>query len=77
MDGYDALIGAFHREDKKEINRLGSRESEGCRGQIEGSAVDERLKTIRRDGLAEGLIPRDFEETLSSQSGVGSVIAKR
>ena len=36
-DQYDALIGAFHREDKIEINRIGSRESEGYRDQIEGN----------------------------------------
>ena len=36
-DRYDALVGAFHREHKKEIDRLGSRESEGYRGQIEGN----------------------------------------
>ena len=26
------------------------------------SEVDQKLKTIRRDELAEGLIPKDFEE---------------
>ena len=75
-DQYDVLIGAFHREDKKEIDRLGSRESEGYRDQIEGNGSicsHEKLKTVRRDELAEGLIPRDFEETLSLQSGVGKV----
>ena len=41
------------------------------------SAVEEKWKTIKRDELAESLIPRDFEETLSLQSGVGSVLAKK
>ena len=36
-DQYDALVGAFHREDKKEIDRLGNREYEGYRDQIEGN----------------------------------------
>ena len=74
-DQYDALIGAFHREDKKEIDKLGSRESEGYRDQIEGN----RSICSRRDELAGGLIPRDSEETraLSLQSGAGYVIAKR
>ena len=38
-DRYDALVGAFHREDKKEIDKLGSRESEGYRGQIEWNGL--------------------------------------
>ena len=37
---------------------------------MDQSAVHENLKTIRRDEPAEGLIPRDFEETLSLQSGL-------
>ena len=63
--------------------RLTDLEAENLKD-IEGtdqSAVDEKLRTISRDELAEGLIPRDSEkardETLSLQSGVGSVIAKR
>ena len=44
---------------------------------MDQSAVDEKLKTVRRNELAEGLIPKVFEETLSLQSGVGYVIAKR
>ena len=32
---------------------------------IDQSSVDEKLKNIRRNELAEGLIPEDFEETLS------------
>ena len=44
---------------------------------MDESAVDEKSKTIRRDELAEGLFPRGFEETLSLQSAVGSVKAKR
>ena len=54
-DGYDALVGAFHREDRKEIDRLGSRESEGYLGQTDGngqSAVDEKLKTISKETRA-------------------------
>ena len=43
---------------------------------MDQSAVNEKLKTVRRNELAEGLIPRDFEETLSLRSGVGYVIAK-
>ena len=78
-DRYDALAGAFHREDKKEIDRLGSNLNniEVKLKELDQSAVDEKLKTIRRDKLADGLIPRDFEETLSLQSGVGFVKAKR
>ena len=39
---------------------------------MDQSEVDEKLKTIRRDELAEGLIPRDF---LSLQYGVGSALS--
>ena len=31
------IYSAFHREDKKEIDRLGNREYEGYRDQIEGN----------------------------------------
>ena len=44
---------------------------------IDQSSVDEKLKNIRRNELAEGLIPKDLEETLSLQYGVDSVTAKR
>ena len=79
-DRYDALVGAFRREDKKEIDRLETEYLKDIEVKLKGmdqSAIDEKLKIIRREELAEGLIPRDFEETLSLQSGVGSVIAKR
>ena len=65
-DRYDALVGAFHRDDKKKIDRhkaenLNQVKSKG----IDQSSVDEKLKNIRRNKLTEGLIPKDFEETLS------------
>ena len=41
---------------------------------MDQSAVDKKLKTIRRDELAEGLIPRGLQETLNLQSGVGKKI---
>ena len=76
MHSYELFTGRTRK-------RLTDLEAENLKD-IEGmdqSAVDEKLKTIRRDELAEGLISRDFEETqketLSLQSGVGSVIAKR
>ena len=60
---------------------LGSREFEGFLGQIEENrSICSWQKVENRrdlDKLAEGLIPREFEETLSLQSGVGSVITKR
>ena len=43
-DQYHALVKAFNKEDKKEIDRLGSRESEGYRGQIEEIAICSRRK---------------------------------
>ena len=79
-DQYDALIGAFHREDKKRLTDLEAENLKDIEIKLKGmdqSAVDEKLKTVRRDELAEGLIPRDFEETLSLRSGVGYFIAKR
>ena len=79
-DRYDALVGAFRREDKKEIDRLEAENLKDIELKLKGmdlSEVEEKLKNIRRGELAEGLIPRDFEETLSLQSGVDSVIAKR
>ena len=70
-DWYDALV-------ERTRKRLTDLEAKNLKG-MDQSAVDEKLKTIRRDELPEreGLIPRDFKETLSLQSGVGSVIAKR
>ena len=64
-DRYDALGGAFRREDKKEIDRFEAEnlkdiELKSVKG-MDRSAVDEKLKNIRRDELAEGLIPRDFQ----------------
>ena len=62
-DRYDALGGAFPREDKKEIDRF---EAENLKDielklkRMDRSAVDEKLKNIREE-LAEGLIPRDFQ----------------
>ena len=50
-DGYDALVGASHREDNKETNKL---EAENLKDielklkRINRSAVDEKLKNIRR-----------------------------
>ena len=79
-DRYDALAGAFRREDKEEIDRLEAENQKDIELKLKGmdlSEVEEKLKHIRRDELADGLIPRDFEETLSLQSGVDSVIAKR
>ena len=75
-DRYDALIGAFRSEDKKKTDRLEAKNlSEGYGGEIEGSGSNYNHEKLGHR-LAEGLIPRDFEETLSLQSGVGSVIAK-
>ena len=74
---YDALVGAFHREDKKVIDRLEAKNMKDIELKLNGmdqSAVDEKLRNIRREEHAEGLIPRDFEQTLSLQSGVGSVM---
>ena len=76
-DRYDALVEAFHRDDKKAIDRLASRESEGCRGQIEGNAICSRRNVEKLAGETSSQIPRDFEEALSLQSGVNFVIAKR
>ena len=79
-DPYDVLVGAFLRENKKKIDRLEAENLKDIEVKLKGmdqSVDDEKLKTISIDELAEGLIPRDFEETLSLQSGVGSVIAKR
>ena len=79
-DRYDALTGAFRRKDKDKINRLEAENLKDIELKLKGmdlSEVEEKLKHIRRDELEEGLIPRDFEETLSLQSGVDSVIAKR
>ena len=62
-DRYDALGGAFHREDKKEINRFEAENLDDIElklKRIDRSAVDEKLKNIRRDELAEGLIPEIF-----------------
>ena len=59
-DRYDALRAAFRREDKKEINRF---EAENLKDielklkRMDRSAVNKKLKNIRRDELAEGLIP--------------------
>ena len=44
---------------------------------MDQSAVNKKLRNTRRDELAKSLIPRDFEETLSLQSGVGSVSRKQ
>ena len=63
-DRYDALVEAFRREDKKEIDRLEVDNLKDIELKLKGmgrSAVDEKLKNIRRDELAEGLIPRDFQ----------------
>ena len=67
-DRYDALAGAFRRKDKKEIHRQTYRlEAENLKdiklklNGMDRSAVDEKLKNIGRDELAEGLIPRVFE----------------
>ena len=63
-DRYDALVGACRREDRKEIDRLEAENLKDIELKLKGmdrSAVDEKLKNIRRDELAEGLIPRDFQ----------------
>ena len=75
-DRYETLVEAFRREDKKEIDRFEAENLKDIELKLKGmdrSAVDEKLKNIRRDELAEGLIPEIF----SLQSGVDSVIAKR
>ena len=59
-DRYDALIGAFCREDKKEIDRFEAENLKDIELKLKGmdrSAVDEKL---RRDKLVEGLILRNF-----------------
>ena len=63
-DRYDALVEAFRREDKKEIERLEAENLKDIELKLKGmdrSAVDEKLKNIRREELAEGLIPRVFQ----------------
>ena len=62
-DRYDALVGAFRREDKKEIDRFEAENLKDIELKLKGmdrSAVDEKLKNIKRDELAEGLIPEIF-----------------
>ena len=67
-DQYDALVGAFHRRTRKRLTDLEAENLEDIEIKLTGmdqSAVDDKLKTVRRYEFAEGLIPRDFEETLS------------
>ena len=64
-DRYDALKGAFHRDDKKDIDRLGSRESEGYRGQIErnGSICSRRkVENYQERGARRRPDPQRFLE---------------
>ena len=60
-DRYDALMGAFRREDKKVIDKLETKNLKVKMNGMNQSAVNEKLRNIRREELAEGLIPRDFE----------------
>ena len=63
-DRYDARAGAFRRTRKRSIDRLEAENMKDIELKLKGmdrSAVDEKLKNIRRDELAEDLIPRDFQ----------------
>ena len=74
------LLELFTGRTRKRLTDLEAKNLKDIEVKLKGmdqSAVDEKLNTIRRDKLAEGLILRDFEETLSLRPGVGSVIARR
>ena len=51
---YDALVGAFHREDKKVIDRLEAKNMKDIELKLNGmdqSTVDEKLTNIRRESM--------------------------
>ena len=67
----DSVIDMMHLQElfagrtrKRSIDRLEAENLKDIKLKFKGidrSAVDEKLKNIGRDELAEGLIPRDFQ----------------
>ena len=67
----DSVIDMMHLQEffarrtrKRSIDRLEAENLKDIKLKLKGmgrSAVDEKLKNIGRDELAEGLIPRDFQ----------------